>query len=104
MHCAKLGQAAGSLARRLAVYRRDLKLCRVPVVKGSQELRLAIFGDDETMLSEKQIKAEAKPVGTPLRLREPGQTKLGRVSARPLSGPIIEPIYKFAQHQASGYH
>ena len=51
----KLGQAKRTLAARLPRYLVD-PLHHVPIVKGSQKLRGVIFGEGDTMPSERDIK------------------------------------------------
>lgn len=60
LRCTKLGQAEKTLAARITRYKTE-PLNRVPIVAGSQELRVAIYGS--TMLSEDDIKTVATESG-----------------------------------------
>ena len=60
--CTKVGQARRSVAARIALYRTQV-LGGVRIAKGSQNLRVVIYGDGCTMLLEREVKEVAGNIG-----------------------------------------
>lgn len=61
--CTKVGQARHTVAARIAAYKTQV-LGGVSIAEGSQDLRVVIYGDGSTMLSEREIKEVAKNIGS----------------------------------------
>jgi hypothetical protein len=61
--CTKVGQAKRTLAARFHAYTKQV-LGGVPIVEGSQDLRVVIYGEGSTMPLERDIKAVARDIGT----------------------------------------
>jgi hypothetical protein len=61
--CTKVGRAKHTVASRLPPYRRDV-LGGVPIVDGSQTLRVVVYGSGPTMLLERDMQRVARCSGS----------------------------------------
>jgi hypothetical protein len=61
--CTKVGKAEHSVAARILRYRTE-KLNRVSILKGSQALRVVIYGDGSAMLLEREVQQLARDNGS----------------------------------------
>ena len=57
--CTKVGEAKRTIAARIAAYKTEV-LGGVPIMEGTQTLRVAIYGSGEAMLLEKEVQKVAR--------------------------------------------
>ena len=86
--CTKVGKAKHSVAARILRYRTE-KLNRVCILKRSQVLRVAIYGDGSAMLLERDVHELARANGSRAEVIEPIGERRDVVSPEAYAGAAM---------------
>lgn len=99
--CTKVGKAKRTVAARLDAYKKQI-LGGVPILEGSPNLRVVVYGAAAAMLTEREVQAVARKAAPRAQTLLDDQG-VGYVGGETYVGlDVVDAVYTFAQERTHG--